>query len=142
MVKAQTMAPRALGHSGSQKAAPACTCTWLPRSWDSNTSQDPRLGIFLEPNLKEEDSNPYGMNLWLLDLRIVSGPFCTHQRVRDPQEHASKILSRGVFLFESLASRPSSRTDPPAVQGCLAHKNPPPPLGQSYDPRYSPTVGS
>jgi len=28
------------------------------------------------------------------------------------------------------------------LQGCLAHKKQPPPLGPPKDPRYSPTVGS
>ena len=30
----------------------------------------------------------------------------------------------------------------PSLQGYLAHKKQPPPLGPPYDARYSPTVGS
>ena len=47
-----------------------------------------------------------------------------------------------------LAGRGAPARDPglgplrPTVQGYLAHKKQPPPLGPPYDPRYSPTVGS
>jgi hypothetical protein len=58
----------------------------------------------------------------------------------------------GHSAFTLLTTRPNSgrhgeyctgiRADTQHLQGCLAHKKQTPPLGPTYDHRYSPTVGS
>ena len=48
------------------------------------------------------------------------------------------LNSRGLVIIGDL----SPATYSVSVQGYLAHKRTPTPLGPSYDPRHRPTVGS
>ena len=60
-----------------------------------------------------------------------------------------KYLSMIYVCTYSLSPPVSGGCPPPCfgwevytLQGYLAHRNPPPPLGPPYDPRHSPAVGS
>ena len=62
-------------------------------------------------------------------------------QVANPQNPNPTYFTRknaGPEFLEPQVASPR----PDSMQGYLAHKKQPPPLGPPYDPRYSPTVGS
>ena len=58
---------------------------------------------------------------------------------------AALALAEGAGMVKYFEVNPPSSTlnpNPRTLQGYLAHKKQPPPIGPPYDPRYSPTPGS